>query len=97
MPRSSTSSFSRHGKSATRITVTGSTPSHKTYAKRKKTRRKTYSSNSGGYYQPANKPTSRKKKVRRYRKPKTNYAYSPSYSSGLFGGGGQKYTWPGDR
>lgn len=82
---------SRYGKSATRISITGSTPSYKSYAKRRKTsRRNTYTASNGHQYKP------QRKRKTRYRKPKTNYAYSPSYSSGFFGGG-QKYTWPGDR
>ncbi len=76
----------RHGKARTRIAVTGSTPK-RSYAKRKKTKRKTYAVSGGGYWKP-NKP----KTVRKY-KPRKKTVSKPSYSYSYYK---PKYTWPGD-
>lgn len=80
----------RHGKARTRITVTGSTPSYKTYAKRKKTHRKTYTASGGWggiFWAPASPKPKKYKKVRRKPSAKPNYNYS-YYKP--------KYSWPGD-
>ena len=77
----------KHGKARTRISITGSTPK-RSYAKRKKTRRKTYAAAGGNYWKP-NKP----KPVRKY-KPRKKKVAKPSYSYSYYK---PKYTWPGDR
>lgn len=84
---------SKHGKSATRIAIVGSTPKTRTYAKRKTTKKKTYSAApSYGFWgtaqpkKPAYKPAS--KKVRRKPAKKSTYSYSTYKPS---------YVWPGDR
>lgn len=86
----------KHGKARTRISVTGSTPK-RTYAKRKKKQRKTYSASSyyTGYsaYKPAKK-VRRKPKKAKYYKPRKKKAYKPSYS---YYAPKKQLTWPGDR
>lgn len=82
---------SKHGKGRTRIAITGSTP--KTYyAKKKKTKRKTYAASgsnfwNNGYWKPANK-----KPAYQYKKYKKK-AHKPSYSYSYYK---PKYRWPGD-
>ena len=94
---------SKHGKSRTRIAITGSTPA-RTYAKTKKSPRKKYSGGySGGYsnfwgepsYSAYQKPSKKQRRKAKYYKPAKKKAYKPSYSYSY--NAPQKYTWPGDR
>ncbi|MCH9808431.1 MAG: L,D-transpeptidase family protein [Alphaproteobacteria bacterium] len=80
---------SKYGKSATRISITGRTPTYRV-AKRK-TRRKTYKAKYSGGNWAASKPK-RKKHYKARRKPAPKPSYNYSYYAPK-----KKYTWPGDR
>lgn len=81
---------SKHGKAATRIAITGSTPTYRV-AKRK-TKKKSYSTaySGGSYWAPAQPKPAKRYKARRKPAPKPSYSYS--YYSPK-----KKYRWPGDR